>query len=453
VQRALAEPRDQALLFGLGALLVAIAVVPLLLLLGITTFDIWGGIVVAPTLVVVSVPALRRQAERESDPHLFALLATAMALKLVGSIARYFVAFSVYGGVADASGYDEWGRKLATAFWHGNFDTGLQSVSGTNFIRFITGLVYSAIGPTKLGAFLIFSWLGFWGLFLFYRAFTIAVPEGRDRTYARLVFFLPSLVFWPSSVGKEAWMMFSLGVAAFGVAKVLTDRALPGLVPLGIGLWFAATVRPHVAGMLAVALVAGYLLKRPHSSLRQLAPIVKTVVLSGLIVIVAVLVVRTDRFLHAFVRGPDPSVSDILTGVTQRTQQGGSSFAPSVLESPLRTPVAAVTVLYRPLLVDATNVQSLISATEGTILLIFSIVRIRWILAALFSVRRQPYVGFAIAYTAVFVLGFSAIANFGLLARERVQVLPFFLVLLAVPPAELREPEMEIETTEVMYVP
>jgi hypothetical protein len=309
------------------------------------------------------------------------------------------------------------------------------------------------VGPTKLGGFLFFSWLGFWGLFLFYRAFTIAVPEGRRRTYAVLVFFLPSLVFWPSSIGKEAWMMFSLGIAALGVAKILTGHAFRGLIPFGIGLWFAATVRPHVAGMIAVALVAGYLLKRPHPSLRQLAPIVKTVVLAGLIVLAGILVVRTDRFLHGFAQGPSPGVTDILQGVTERTQQGGSSFAPSVLESPLRTPVAAVTVLYRPLLVDATNIQSLISATEGTILLIFSIVRIRWILAALFSVRRQPYVGFAIAYTAVFILGFSAIANFGLLARERVQVLPLFLVLLTVPPAELREPETETETTEVMYVP
>jgi hypothetical protein len=453
VQAVATRPRDQAFMVGLGAFLVAIAAVPALLLFGQTTYDVWGGLLVAPLLVAISVPALRRQAEREADDRLFPVFAAALALKLVGAVARYFVAFSVYAGVADASAYDAWGRKLATAFWHGHFRTRLPSLSGTDFMRFLTGLVYSVVGPTKLGGFLVFSWLGFWGLFLFYRAFTIGVLEGRRRTYAALVFFLPSLVFWPSSIGKEAWMMFSIGIAAFGVAKILTGQTFRGLIPFGIGLWFAAIVRPHVAGMIAVALVAGYLLKRPHPSLRQLAPIVKTVVLTGLIVLAGILVVRTDRFLHGFAQGPNPGVTDILQGVTERTQQGGSSFAPSVLESPLRTPVAAVTVLYRPLLVDATNVQSLIAATEGTILLIFSIVRIRWILAALFGVRRQPYVGFAIAYTAVFILGFSAIANFGLLARERVQVLPFFLVLLAVPPAELREPEKETETTEVMYVP
>jgi hypothetical protein len=109
-------------------------------------------------------------------------------------------------------------------------------------------------------------------------------------------------------------------------------------------------------------------------------------------------------------------------------------------------------VVYRPLIFDATGVTSLIAATEGTILLIFSIVRVRWMLAALFSIRRQPYVGFAIAYTAVFILGFSAIANFGLLARERVQLLPFFLVLLCIPPAELREEQID-ETDEVIRVP
>ena len=46
---------------------------------------------------------------------------------------------------------------------------------------------------------------------------------------------------------------------------------------------------------------------------------------------------------------------------------------------------------------------------------------------------RTPYVVFALAYTAMFVLAFSAIGNFGLLTRQRTQVLPFVLVLLAMP--------------------
>jgi hypothetical protein len=41
----------------------------------------------------------------------------------------------------------------------------------------------------------------------------------------------------------------------------------------------------------------------------------------------------------------------------------------------------------------------------------------------------------------MFIVGFSAVANFGLLARERVQLLPLFLVLLTIPPPDVRDAE------------
>jgi hypothetical protein len=163
-----------------------------------------------------------------------------------------------------------------------------------------------------------------------------------------------------------------------------------------------------------------------------------------LVVGAAALIVRTDRFLKQADLGTG-TVSSVLEGVTERTQQGGSSFAPSILESPLRAPVAGVTVLYRPLLFDAHNPQALFSAIEGSFLLMLTLFRIRWVFAALTSVRRQPYVAFAIAYGLMFVVAFSSIANFGLLARERVQVLPLFLVLLVIPPPDVREVEGDDE--------
>ena len=41
---------------------------------------------------------------------------------------------------------------------------------------------------------------------------------------------------------------------------------------------------------------------------------------------------------------------------------------------------------------------------------------------------------FSLAYVAAFVFAFSVVGNFGILARQRIQVLPFLLVLLALPP-------------------
>ena len=426
--------------------MLATAAAAIVLLFVGGTVNAWGAVVALPVIVAVTVPALSRQAEREGKPALFVLLVAALFLKLLGSIVRHFVAFTVYGGVADAAGYHDWGVRIAERFHDGDFSTGLASLTGTNFVRFLTGVVYTVIGPSQLGGFLVYSWLVFLGMFFFYRAFMIAVPEGRSWPYAKLVFFLPSLLYWPSSIGKEAWMMFALGVGAFGAARLLTGRHLRALVPLVVGLWLAALVRPHVAGMMALAVAIAYLVRQPDRE-RRLAPFAKVVVLSLLVLGATVLVVRTDRFLTS----KDYETSDVasvLEGVSERTQQGGSQFAPSIFESPLRAPVAGVTVLYRPLLVDAHNAQSLVSGIEGTFLLMLSLFRIRWIFAALGSFRRQPYVAFAIAYAAMFVVAFSSIANFGLLARERVQLLPLFLILLVIPPPDFRGPDDEAPASE-----
>ena len=47
--------------------------------------------------------------------------------------------------------------------------------------------------------------------------------------------------------------------------------------------------------------------------------------------------------------------------------------------------------------------------------------------------RSEAYVTFSLAYLAMFGYAFSAIANFGILTRERVQVLPFLFVPLCLP--------------------
>ena len=417
-----------------GVLLTCVAIVigGVFLLLG-ESLQAWGTSFVVAAVLGISVPVLARQARRERDEKIFAFLVFALVVKLLGGVLRHFVAFTVYGGIADAAEYHRWGVTLSARFWEGSFHTGFESLSGSDFIRFLTGIVYTIIGPNQLGGFLVFSWLGFWGLFMFYRAFQLCIPEGATRTYAKLVFFLPSLVFWPSSIGKEAWMMFSLGIAAYGVATALQKSSVRGLVIAGLGMWLAALARPHVAGLLGVALVIGFVVRRSRIELGHLAPVVKGLSVCLVVVVAALLVARTDRFLRDESRiDTSGGVGSVLTEVSERTGQGGSEFAPSILQSPLRAPVAVPTVLFRPLVFDAHNVQSLIAAVEGTFLLLLSVLRISWIVGALRSFRRWPYVAFAFAFTGLFVIAFSSVANFGLLARERVQLLPLYLVLLCV---------------------
>jgi hypothetical protein len=259
------------------------------------------------------------------------------------------------------------------------------------------------------------------------------VPEGRSRTYGLLLFFLPALVFWDSSIGKEAWMVFALGIAAHGAAKALTGRIVRGLVGTAVGLGLASLVRPHVAMLFAVAFAVAFLLKRPQPEHKELGPIFKFFALIPVVLMAVYLVQHTNGYLKTQHLGSN--VTSVATNVTGRTLEGGSSFrAPSILRKPAKAPSAIATVLFRPFPWETHNSQQLLASLERVFLLAFAIVRRRWLWAALKSMRRQPYLILALGYTLLFVVGFSSVANFGILNRQSVQMIPMALVLLAVPP-------------------
>jgi hypothetical protein len=204
-----------------GALLVVAYIGALAWALQTQSYNIWGSMLLVPALVAVNIPLLVAAGRRESDSWFARLILYAFGLKLVGSAARYAVAYLLYDGYADALGYS----RFASA-WHEMWRAGMvvwevpdDGVTGTAFIRLVTTALYTVIGPSAIGGFLVFACFAFWGTYFMYRAFRIAVPEGDHRRYALLLFLLPSVLYWPSSIGKEAWLMFWIGMVALGAAK------------------------------------------------------------------------------------------------------------------------------------------------------------------------------------------------------------------------------------------
>jgi hypothetical protein len=434
-------PLDSRVAVGIGGALLGFSFTVLGLLF-LTAAQLDGFLVVAflvPVLLAASWPAFTRQARREHDPTLVRLLVAALLLKLFGSLVRYWVAVAFYDSNADAFEYHRVGVDLAMRFRAGNFDTGLPSLSGTEFISFFTGITYTITGPSIFAGFLLYSWLAFGGMFYLYRAFTIAIPDGRKRSYARLLFFMPSMLYWPSSIGKEAWMLFTLGLAAFGTARLLTGKPWRGMALAGVAMWLAAIVRAHVSGMVVLGLVVAYLFARPPRRLGALGPAMKMVALAALLVVAVGLLGRTQSYLLEKGIDPQDGVTGVLAETGRRTSQGGSGFeAPSTGASLAKLPFAAVTILFRPFLFEVHNAQAAITALESTLLLALVLARRRAIWQAVRHLRRYPYVAFILVYSALFVVAFSSIGNFGILARERTQLLPFFLVLLAVPASRAR---------------
>ena len=133
----------------------------------------------------------------------------------------------------------------------------LPSGRSTAFIEELTGLVYTIFGSSRLGGFMVFTWFSFWGLVFFIKAAAVAIPGLSTRRYALALFLFPSLVYWGSSIGKEAFVGMCLGLAAYGAALVLSrqhdNRA--GVTYTAIGLVLTAMVRPHFAAIWAGAIV------------------------------------------------------------------------------------------------------------------------------------------------------------------------------------------------------
>lgn len=396
------------------------------------SYNEWLPFLLIPLLIALTVPLAVREGRRSVDRLIPALILWAVVLKLGGALVRYLVAFGVYEGGADASVYDQAGTGFAELFREGylTVDVGGPLV-GTNFIKVLTGIVYTLIGSSKLGGFLVFSWLGFLGLYLMYRAFRTAVPDGHHRRYAVLAFFLPSLLFWPSSIGKEAWMMLTLGISAYGVARVYA-RQRGGYLILSIGLVGMSMVRPHVAVVVVVAVVAGLLLRRSPG--RPLETRVLATLLGLVLLVVAgsVVVAGSEKFFGVD-RFDAETVQGVLDKTEEQTAQGGSRFAAPSARSVEDVPVAAFSVLFRPFPFEARQAGELIASAEGTLLAVLCLVWWRQLVAVPRQALRRPYVTFCVVYSLIFVVAFSSFGNFGIITRQRVQVFPFVLALLCLP--------------------
>lgn len=393
------------------------------------SYNLWGALVTVPVVVAVNVVLIWRVSRRPDEPWLAGLLGFALVAKFAGAMARYYVAYVVYGGAADAERYnlyaagfyDEWRRGNITWEWGGK--------QGTQYMELITTAVYTVVGPSPIAGFIVFASMAFWGQYLLFRAFRVAVPDGDGRRYALLVMLLPSMLFWPSSIGKESWLLLFVGVTALGAARLFTRQSW-SFVLLGVGAAGITLLRPHLAVLLFAALAVAQLF-RPKG--RQATGVLSKV--GGLVVLATAALILTSQSA-AFLGIDDFSwqaVSDSVDEASEQASEGRSAFESTPIESPLDVPEAVMTVLFRPFPWEAANAQMVVQSLEGVFLLVL-LVRAwpRW--RHLPTIMRvSPYVTFAVLYAATFIWAFSGFGNFGILARQRVLMLPFFLVLLALP--------------------
>ena len=412
--------------------LVIVAITPFGLALALerTTYDEWGLFIWGPVLLLLALPICRWLARRTGEPKLYRFLVGAAFLKIViGGIARYYVLTEVYSSDGDATRYDTAGGLLAPLFRQGDF-TDLGQITGTRFIEVLTGVVQSVIGETVVGSFLVFSFMAFVGLCFFYAAFCEGAPDGNRVFFRRLLFLFPTMWFWPSSIGKEAFLLLCVGAVTFGAALIFNGR-LHGLVIGGLGMWGTITVRPHLALALGAALLVAI---PPGTASRSQAPFrrrVLALVLPFAVLLALPAIISTTERWFGIEDLNITSAQEFQDQVTARTDQGGSDFDPPEADGPVGVVFSTASLLVRPYVWEADNMQQRLSSLEALLLTAVACIaawRARWGLVTCLRLRLPR---FAIVYVLAFAIGFSAVANFGILVSQRSLAWPFLFIYLA----------------------
>lgn len=397
--------------------------------------DTWVPVVVLTALLIISVPIALWAGE--GNHALRRLLVLALVLKLVAVLPRYYMNEEVYEGNADSGQY----HLAAQQLYLNVHEEGEWSLDGaaidnysdeTRTVGYVTGTFYLLVGTSQLGGYMVFSWLCWLGLVWFFRAFRVAYPNAPPLLPAALLFFLPSMLYWPSSIGKDALMVSALGLLTLGFARLLTpSRAGLGLLYLVPSATLILQVRPH---LLMVALVGGAVSLVARNATRTKAA---TAAASRILIVVALIplvVLGMGRMDDLFGSSDDDSafsVTSALERTADQTTLGGSAFETQPVSNPLDLPIAVVSVLYRPFPFEVDSVPVLISALEGTFLLILTVAAARWIWRIGPATLRHPFAAFCAGYSLAFVFAFSNVGNAGILARQRVQLFPVVILLVA----------------------
>ena len=406
---------------------------------GITMAVFWGCV-----LAIV----LCRLRKREADGNwLVRVMLIGLLVRFGMAFVHLAVGFWYYGGQLDFPTYHRSGVSVGRGF--------LQGQLGDTFIGNLLGFFYLIAGPGIVGMVLLSGIIGFLGSYLFLRAFDLEFrPDGgKDKRFLALcLFLLPSMTYWTILLGIDSWIFLFLGSASYYFVKLLNKFCLRYLLGLFASILAVALVRPLVGIVVVLAVGFAWLLKR-----RQKGPaaILRPVRLAiyGLIIASVTMVMFTSYL------GQGVNIAPRMSLVEKAFEYGASKHvglasgaASSITVSIDRQaslgailryiPTGMFTFLFRPLIFEAHNALAFGAALESTFILVLVFWRRRSLIAAMNCFFSRPFIVFSSVTCVLLLVALSFESNFGVIVRHRTMVLPFLLILFAVPQKNKRSGRM-----------
>lgn len=388
-----------------------------------------SSLICVPLLAIVGALAILHFTP--TDSYLRRLMMTGLVAHMAASSLFLWVGMVIYGGAEDAFHYWTVGLAMADRFQFYGWSVFQPPYWSTNLINNICGVAALLIGDALPTLFIAFAFVPLAGGYLYYRAFTAAFPDGDRWLFGCLAVLSPSLLFWSSFIGKDSLIQCFIALVCFGFARVAQHYSFRGALLLAAGLAGVLLMRAHVAAILAIAMTFPYVVGRSRAGNTRKAT--RMILVPVLLSATYFLISQARIFLYSNTSSNETvSVFQEANVVTRNTQIGGSAFNQGtslpvrIAESPF--------LMFRPFPWEIHNALALASAVEALGWMILCWVRRREIWSTLRH-WRDPYVGFLLAYAIVFSITFGAtISNFGLVARQRIMMMPLVFMLTCAQP-------------------
>ena len=288
-------------------------------------------------------------------------------------------------------------------------------VYGTSFIDFLAWPFVKLLSLSYLAVMIIFSYVGYLAIVLFYLALNENVKLKRiwyNLSAKELVFLLPNLHFWSSSLGKGSMILFGLGLFTFGLSRF--NRRAFFII---LGSLITLMIRPHIFLTIVTSVMVGILITRSG-----IKPYVKWLIFS----IAVILFLYLSQDVITFTNSDSLDILSSNT-ITHRAEELSKAKTGVDIQN-YGLLMKLFTFWFRPLFFDAKGIIGFIVSFENLSYLLLFVIIIKSLLQNWLDWNGWFRICFFVFILGSFILS-QVTANLGLALRQKSQFIPFFFII------------------------
>ncbi len=287
---------------------------------------------------------------------------------------------------------------------------------GTSFIVLITRFFVN-LGFSYFDMFLLNNFIGYIGLLAFCGVIQKAIygANNKIKFLALILLLLPSLSFWTTALGKDAFSFMAVGLALWSSLEFKNRKIL-----LYFSIFIMFMIRPHMGTIMAISFVIALVFDKKTKIYAK--------IFFGLISLISVAIIL-PIMLNYIGLSESEDLSDVGEYVDKRQNSnlgGGSSLDIASMSLPMQI----ITYLFRPLPFEAHSFLSLLASLDNVILVIIFLLGI----IAYFKKNKPVVDSNRIFLWSYFIISLiilaTTTANLGIAMRQKWMFLPCVVFLL-----------------------